>query len=249
MSRPDNRPPYARIASHYRDRISTGNLPPGTVLPSISELSTEWKVSKATVDRAMRLLREEHLIRGIQGVGTEVIGQPVALSSGSQRQDRGQLTGSSWGTGERSDSHTAALLAAPADVARVMGIEAGAQVIRRSRVYRDAHGVVAHSTSWLPGDFAESAPELLRGERLAGGTSLNVIATKLNRRPARRRHSTGARIATTDDLGLLELSPSTVAAILVLSTEFIDGDGLVIEYGVDLGAPGRTRTDVEDVSP
>lgn len=129
-----------------------------------------------------------------------------------------------------------------------MGIEAGAQVIRRSRVYRDAHGVVAHSTSWLPGEFVEAAPELLRSERLAGGTSLDVVAAKTGRRPVHRRHMTGARIATPDDLGLLELSASTVAAILVLTTEFADTDGLVIEYGVDLGAPGRTRTDVEDVS-
>ncbi len=247
MSRPDNRPPYARIASHYRDRISTGDLSPGAVLPSKSELTDEWDVSKATVDRAMKLLREEGLIRGIPGVGTEVIGSPVALSSGSQRQDRGQHTGSSWGTGERSDSHTAALVPAPADVARAMGIEAGTEVIRRTRVYRDAHGVVAHSTSWIPGEFAELAPELLRGERLAAGTSLDVIAAKTNRRPACRCHTTSARIATADDLTLLELSPSTVAAILVLSVEFIDSSGMVIEYGVDLGAPGRTRTETEDV--
>ncbi|WP_404870965.1 GntR family transcriptional regulator (plasmid) [Kitasatospora griseola] len=247
MSRPDNRPPYARIASHYRDRISTGDLLPGAVMPSKVELAAEWDVSKATVDRAMKLLREEGLIRGIPGVGTEVIGSPIALSSGSQRQDRGQHTGSSWGTGERSDSHTAALVPAPADVARAMGIEAGTEVIRRSRVYRDSHGVVAHSTSWIPGEFADVAPELLRGERLAAGTSLDVIAAKANRRPARCCHTTGARIATTDDLTLLELSPNTVAAILVLGSEFIDTNDMVIEYGVDLGAPGRTRTEVEDM--
>lgn len=247
MTRPDNRPPYARIASHYRDRITAGELLPGTVLPSISELSTEWKVSRATADRAMRLLREEQLIRGIQGVGTEVIGRPATLSTGSQRQDRSQQTGSSWGTGERSDSHTAGLVSAPADVARAMGIEVGSQVIRRTRVYRDGHGIVAHSTSWLPGELADAAPELLVGERLAGGTSLDVIAAKAGRRPTHRQHTTGARIATADDLAMLELSPKTVAAILVLATAFIDRDGTVIEYGVDLGAPGRTRTDVEDM--
>ncbi|MGW2401790.1 GntR family transcriptional regulator [Kitasatospora sp. NPDC001664] len=245
----DNRPPNERIAAHYRDLIASGALPAGTMLSSNKILAAEWKVSPGTVEKAMAKLRTEGLVRGIHGIGTEVIGHPVTLSSGSQRQDRGQQTGSSWGTGERSDSHTGALVPAPEDVAQALGIKAGDSTVRRTRVYRDSHGVVAHSTSWIPGELAAAVPELARGERLQGGTSLDLIARATGRRAEQRRDRTGARIATAEDLVLLELGPNTVAAILVMTASFIDRDGRVLEYGVDLGAPGRTREESSELLP
>jgi DNA-binding GntR family transcriptional regulator len=239
--RADNRPPYARIAGHYRDLISSGRLSPGDLLPSIKTLASEWDVSTATADRAMRLLREEKLVQGIPGVGTEVLARPIPLSSGAERHDRSSKTQSSWGVGEKSSGHTAGIVAAPQDVAHVLGISPGDDVIRRSRVYRDGHGIVSHSTSWIPAEFARVAPELARSERLRGGLSLDLIARATGRQAVKRIDEEAARIATAQDLVLLELEADTVAAILVLTARFLDADGELLEYGVDLGAPGRTR--------
>ncbi|PJE97160.1 GntR family transcriptional regulator [Streptomyces carminius] len=244
--RADNRPPYIRIAGHYRDLIASGELGPGKLLPSIKSLAREWEVSNATAEKAVGQLRSEGLVRGIHGVGTEVIGQPVSLSSGTQRLERGHHTGSSWGAGERSDSHTAAVVAAPKEVASALGLHPGDKVIRRTRVYRDRHGIVAHSTSWIPGEFAQMLPELVRGERLQGGTSLDLIARETGRQVAIRMDETSARIATKEDLQLLGLESSTVAAILVLSAKFLDANQRPLEYGVDLGAPGRTRVETSE---
>ncbi|MGW1037879.1 UTRA domain-containing protein [Streptomyces antibioticus] len=175
------------------------------------------------------------------------IGQPVALSSAAQRLERGKSTGSSWGTGERSDGHTAELVDAPPEAAAALNIPAGTEVIRRTRVYRDRHGIVAHSTSWIPRDFARVAPELLRGERLQGGTSLDVIARATGRQAVERDDEMAARVATAEDAALLELPAGEVHAILVLTAVFRDGDGRTLEYGVDLGAPGRTRVETSGV--
>ncbi|MFZ3562808.1 GntR family transcriptional regulator [Streptomyces sp. BH097] len=247
--RADNRPPYARVAGHYRDLISAGSLRPGDLLPSIKTLSTEWGISTATADRAMRLLREEKLVQGIPGVGTEVMAHPISLSSGAERHDRSSRTQSSWGAGEKSSDHTGGIVDAPEDVAHVLGISPGDDVIRRSRVYRDDHGIVAHSTSWIPAEFARAGavPALARSERLRGGLSLDLIAKATGRRVAKRLDEESARIATADDLELLELEPGTVAAILVLTASFVDDDGELLEYGVDLGAPGRTRLTTSEV--
>ncbi|MFD3728793.1 GntR family transcriptional regulator [Streptomyces sp. NPDC058671] len=245
--RADNRPPYMRIAEQLRERIGSGDLRPGDLLPSIKALAGEFGVSTATADRAMRLLRDEGIVKGIPGVGTEVIGRPVGLSSGSERHDRSGLTHSTWGDGEQSSGHRAAIVAAPSDVAAALGIAGGDDVIRRSRVYRDARGIVAYSTSWLPTEFATVVPALLRSERLPNGSSLNEIAKATNRITVRRIDEEQARIATGDDLEALELPPHTVAAILVLTSRFLDADDQVLEYGVDLGAPGRTRTKVSEV--
>ncbi|WYZ53455.1 GntR family transcriptional regulator (plasmid) [Streptomyces albidoflavus] len=245
--RADNRPPYARIASHYRDLISSGQLSPGDLLPSIKTLAGQWDVSTATADRAMRLLREEKLVRGIPGVGTEVLSRPISLSSGAERHDRSGRTQSSWGVGETSSDHAADLTGAPEDVAAVLAISPGANVIRRSRVYRDGHGIVAHSTSWIPAEFAAVLPELVRSERLAGGLSLDLIARATGRHVATRVDEETARIATPGDLALLGQPSETVAAILVMTAQFMDADGELLEYGVDLGAPGRTRRTVSEV--
>ncbi|WP_435609669.1 GntR family transcriptional regulator [Streptomyces sp. C10-9-1] len=247
MSRADNRPPYARIAGHYRDLIESGALSPGTLLPSIKSLSEEWSVSTATVEKALRVLKDERLVSGIHGIGTEVTGARVPISSGAERHDRSNRTQSSWGVGEKSSGHTAGVVPAPADVAGVFGIAPGSDVIRRSRVYRDVHGIVSHSTSWIPATFAQAVPELARSERLKGGLSLDLIARATGREVVQRVDEEAARIATSDDLELLELEAGTVAAILVLTARFLDADGQLLEYGVDLGAPGRTRRTTSDV--
>lgn len=245
--RADNRPPYARIAGHYRDLISSGELSPGDLLPSIRALADQWEVSTATADRAMKLLRDEKLVHGIRGVGTEVMARPVALSSGSERHDRSSKTQSSWGVGEKSSGHTAGIVAAPEDVAFVLGITPGDDVIRRSRVYRDAHGIVSHSTSWIPAEFAQVLPGLAKSERLKGGLSLDLIARATGRQVVQRVDEETARIATARDLELLELEAGTVAAILVLTARFLDADDELLEFGVDLGAPGRTRRTTSEV--
>lgn len=151
------------------------------------------------------------------------------------------------GVGEKSSGHTAGIVEAPEDVAHVLGISPGDDVIRRSRVYRDTHGIVSHSTSWIPAEFAQVVPELARSERLKGGLSLDLIARATGRHVVKRADEEGARIATARDLALLEMEAGTVAAILVLTAQFLDVDGELLEYGVDLGAPGRTRRAITEV--
>ncbi|MFB7426843.1 GntR family transcriptional regulator [Streptomyces hydrogenans] len=244
----DNRAPYARIAAHYSELIASGELQPGTLLPSIKNLSEQWSVSTATAEKALRKLRNDGLVRGIHGIGTEVLDQPSPMSSGSQRQDRGRRTGSSWGDGERSDSHQAAVVPAPADVAQALDIQPGTEVVRRSRVYRDRHGIVAHSTSWIPSRYATLIPQLATSERLTGGTSLQLIAQATGHPISHRVDTASASLLTAEYVKLLELDPDNPPAepVVVMTAKFVDSEGNVVEYGVDLGGPGRTwRTESE----
>ena len=244
----DNRAPYAKIAAHYTELIESGQLPPGSLLPSIKNLAEEWSVSTATAEKALRKLRNEGLVRGIHGIGTEVLDRPSSMSSGSQRQDRGRRTGSSWGSGERSDSHQAAVVPAPLEVAQALGIDPQSDVIRRRRVYRDRHGIVAHSTSWIPAQYGRLIPQLANSERLTGGTSLQLIAEATGLPISHRIDSASARLLTAEDAQLLELDSENPPAepVVVMTAKFIDSEGNVVEYGVDLGGPGRTwRTESE----
>ncbi|WP_030379697.1 MULTISPECIES: GntR family transcriptional regulator [unclassified Streptomyces] len=244
----DNRAPYAQIAAHYTERITSGELQPGSLLPSIKSISQEWQVSTATAEKALRKLRSEGLVRGIHGIGTEVLDRPSPMSSGSQRQDRGRRSGSSWGSGERSDSHEAAVVPAPTDVAQALDIAPGADVIRRCRVYRDRHGIVAHSTSWIPARYGKLIPQLAKSERLTGGTSLQLIAQATGRPITHRIDTASARLLTPAQAELLELDSAQppTEPVVVMTAQFVDSESNVVEYGVDLGSPGRTwRTESE----
>jgi DNA-binding GntR family transcriptional regulator len=247
----DNRAPYARIAAHYTQMIASGQMAPGTLLPSIKSISEEWKVSTTTAEKALRQLRDEGLVRGIHGIGTEVLDQPGPMSSGAQRHDRGRRTGSSWGTGERSDSHEVAVVPAPDEVAQALDIQPGTEVVRRSRVYRDRHGIVAQSTSWIPVRYGHLIPQLLSSERLTGGTSLQLIAQATGNPISRRIDTASARLLTSETARLLELDPDQppTEPVVVMSAKFVDSEGNVVEYGVDLGGPGRTWRAESEVSP
>ncbi len=66
---------YQEIADELRRRVRTASA--GSVLPSESELSTEFAVSRVTVRRALETIRDEGLIAARQGFGWFVATEPV----------------------------------------------------------------------------------------------------------------------------------------------------------------------------
>jgi DNA-binding GntR family transcriptional regulator len=62
--------PYQQVAATIRERIRSGEL--GPRLPSYMALAHELEVSPMTVQRAIRVLREEGLVVSYPGRGTFV---------------------------------------------------------------------------------------------------------------------------------------------------------------------------------
>jgi len=62
--------PYEQVAAILRARIKTGEL--GPKLPSYMQLASELEVAPMTVQRALRVLKDEGLIYGRPGLGTFV---------------------------------------------------------------------------------------------------------------------------------------------------------------------------------
>ncbi|MFI9329281.1 TetR/AcrR family transcriptional regulator C-terminal domain-containing protein [Kitasatospora sp. NPDC052868] len=71
-------PPYVKIAAELRHRIGTGELRPGDRVPSTRALTQRWGVAMATATKALAVLRQEGLVRGVPGVGTVVCAVPRA---------------------------------------------------------------------------------------------------------------------------------------------------------------------------
>ena len=74
-------------------------------------------------------------------------------------------------------------------------------------MYGDRHGIVAHSTSWIPAQYGTLISQLTNSERLTGGTSLQLIAEATFLPISHRIDSASARLLTAEDVRLLELDP------------------------------------------
>lgn len=73
VDRHDKTPPYLQIAATIRHKIATGELAPGSSLPSVRVLMKIAGVTTTTVTRSYHLLQEEGLISIQPGVGAVVL--------------------------------------------------------------------------------------------------------------------------------------------------------------------------------
>jgi GntR family transcriptional regulator len=158
------RPEYLQVADALREAIRAGQWPPGSVMPSEPELAVRYGVTRATVNRALSVLRTEGLVRPERGRGTTVNELPVIRRDAVARQRRdvresGQARGAfdgelrRLGLTPRSDVDVNQA-SAPAAVAALLGIEDGAPVLaRRRRMYANDNPVQL-ATSYLPMDIA-----------------------------------------------------------------------------------------------
>ena len=60
--------PYRVIAARLRERVAASR--PHDQLPPIDMLADEYGVSPGTVKRALRMLKDEGLVYGVNGLGT-----------------------------------------------------------------------------------------------------------------------------------------------------------------------------------
>ncbi|MFZ5608970.1 MAG: histidine utilization repressor [Pseudomonadota bacterium] len=63
-------PLYARIKDHIVDMVAKGELKPNDRIPSENALVKQFDVSRMTVHRALRELKEEGILVRVSGVGT-----------------------------------------------------------------------------------------------------------------------------------------------------------------------------------
>ena len=69
------RPAYQQLADLLRDKITSGEYPPRTPLPSAKTLSQQHGIAGGTVMRAFDVLRTEGLVRTVAGRGVWVLPQ------------------------------------------------------------------------------------------------------------------------------------------------------------------------------
>jgi GntR family transcriptional regulator len=136
---------YRAIADELRRRVEGGELAAGALLPSESELSQAYDVSRVTVRKALELLRDEGLIDARQGFGWFVATAPVRQSLGRLGTIEDQLAE----LGVDSERRVVGFrfVAAPPRARQVLGVDSVLEVRRVN--YADGQPF-ARVTVWCP---------------------------------------------------------------------------------------------------
>lgn len=145
----DRQPKYLRIHSNLRERITSGQWPAGSPLPSQRELADEFGVSIMTLRQALQLLTDEGLIETRHGSGT--------FATAHYAYDLGHLRSFASDLIAQGAKITTKLLAAeavtpPADVAARLGTPGEVLRLRRLRLSGGRPLIV--QTSYLPAALA-----------------------------------------------------------------------------------------------
>ncbi|WP_280377315.1 GntR family transcriptional regulator [Nocardia wallacei] len=227
-------PPYLQIADHFRTLIKTGELAEGAKLPTVNELAQGWGVAAGTAAKAITQLQTEgYVTSSNQGTFVSIAHKQT---TGPDRLQMLRATGNGYRPGETVEVVSSELTEATPDVATGLDIPEKSPVVRRRRIYRDDLGVVTVSTSWLPGEFAEAAPELLSTDPLPKMT-FGLIEERTGRRASTRRDVVAIRPAPADVAATLGVAVD--APCLTMTNIYWDQEGSLTEYAVDFLGPGR----------
>ncbi|MEU5564036.1 GntR family transcriptional regulator [Micromonospora musae] len=113
-------PRYRVIADELRQRIESGTIPPGTLLPTESALTAEFRAARGTIRQAMAVLREMGLVSTEHGRGTY---------ANPHRQEDGPDKGSETATRQRQ-------VAADPELATLFAVEVGSTLVEQQSVSR-----------------------------------------------------------------------------------------------------------------
>ncbi|MEU5069131.1 GntR family transcriptional regulator [Streptomyces virginiae] len=233
---------YEQIAAHFRALISSEELGPGDPLPSMRSVCEQFGATITTVNRAYRLLQEEGLTTSTPGVGTVVRSQTrvripfsvyeAALSPG----DKGpwERATAAQGLDGRMAVQLPEQIAAPADIAELLGVEPGSPVVLRRRRAMVGDEVVQVQEAWYPLNVAQAAGLDAPG-KIVGGVLAAMAAAGLL--PEEADHRVTAWVPTTAQAA--ELALASRVSVLVVERVTRDSQGRVLEVARITGAADR----------
>jgi GntR family transcriptional regulator len=199
-------PLYIQIEEEVRGMVESGELGPNARVPSESELSEHFRVSRMTARKALDRLVADGLMFRRAGKGTFVAQAKIAhgpsqLLSFSAAMDAQSVR-------HRTEVLGAGMVVAPSNIARDLQVPAGSSVafVRRLRYVNDEPAAI--HMSYLPAQFAG-----VLGGDLSG--SLTRLLIGIGARVASTNDTIEAVPASGDDARLLRVRAGTPLVFIV----------------------------------
>lgn len=157
----DTRARHQQIAAELRDRIMRGDLTPGTQLPSTVQLVARYGAANATIQHALKLLKDEGFLDSRAGVGVFVRDrQPFVIDAAAYIAPApGHF---------RYRLLTVDSLVPPTDIGDALELGPGATAVVRARVLLHDEQPVELSESYYPAEIAADT-SLAAAARIRGG--------------------------------------------------------------------------------
>lgn len=218
---------YQRIAAELRDAIASGEYPPGSTLPQITALMARYGVARQTVRDAINVLETEGLVQAIRRRGTVVRARPerhrIVRHRAVYRDDLGYLFSSDSANWREVRPSVVEYRPAPTDIARLLGVPPGDDVLVRDRLLGDLSREERRqaTTSYLPANVARgSAIEL---PRTGPGGIYDRLEQDLGYGPLTWAEEVSSQAATAADTAELLLPPGVPVLRVVRVTSARSG--------------------------
>ncbi|MFC4337600.1 GntR family transcriptional regulator [Salininema proteolyticum] len=232
---------HDQVYNHLRNQIVDEVVTAGEQLPSVQVLADAWDVQESVASSALAaLVREGFALEAPSGAGA-VVANFSTQHTAHDHVRSSRMSGRIYPVGEYARILEADKVPAPTHVVLALGLDAGADVIRRQRVTmsRSLDAPVSTSTSWFHVTVAETSPALLSTERIPEGTPAYLERTS-GRRVVSGREQIAADRAGQFDGDLLGVEAD--APVKRTRTWLFDAKGDVVEFGESVSLDGRWST-------
>lgn len=154
-------PKYRAIAAHYRSRVTSGELEPGSPLESRRKLAKLHKTSRVTIDKVVELLTAEGILEPSDGNRPPIVADISGRTATVQdRVGNYATSGRALGARETSEILRVETVPCPVDIAAVLGVQPGDGVVYRERLNKIDGKPVATGHSYYPPEVTAVTPEL-----------------------------------------------------------------------------------------
>lgn len=214
-------PLWQNVATSLRDAIIRGDYPPGTTIPKETELMAAHGVGRETVRRAVAQLTAEGLLQPVRKRGTVVRERPVRRRITRTRLVYRDEIGYFFDTAAQDwrplRPPTVQRGPVPYDVAPLLAVEPGDEVIIRDRVMGDptTGHITQLTTSYIPAALATELPVLAEADTGHGGIYDRM--EEAGHGPIQWREAISARTPTPTEAELLSL-PAGVPVLRIVRT-------------------------------
>jgi GntR family transcriptional regulator len=232
MALQEPKPKYQQVADRLRDAIKSGKYPPGSMLPSQTELAKTFGLHQTMIGRAIAVLQNEGLVRTEQGRRTFV--QEVPTVKRVRRIDKDYRTnpgGSAYAEEMRRSGLTPSTklveldeVAPPPQIAELFGLDDGEQtIIRRRHMFADDIPIQI-AISYIPLRYAGSKDLALPD---TGPSGIYARLAERGYGPVRFVEEIEVRNATTEESKFLRIPESQIIFEVVRSA--IDAEDRPVE--------------------
>ncbi len=244
-------PMYRQIAEQLRLRIESGELAPGSQLPTELVLREEFNASRNTVRDAIKWLTNLGLVETRPGQGTfvvEDIDPFVTTLSGNPATGWGGDEGTSYlsEVSERNRKPTTSpvqveIQEASEDIASGLWIDKGTEIIsRHERRFIDGTPW-SMQTSYYPVDFADRGAERLRSARNISEGTVQYLADTLHIRQVGYRDWITVRAPNPAEADFFKLPPDGRVPMYKIFRTAFDGNGSAMRLTITVFPADRNQ--------